>query len=247
MPVSFLSPRGITLSVTFGLVLLGAVLTETYAQCPGGACGSRCPSCGPVFVPQPNFPPQPRMQAMPRPTQPVRSANNSRYLPPMPEMLKNRTPAHALPAVASRDGPPSARTAPAASENRPAERSVIRGQEPDAATARPAEVPILPTRLRLPSPEELGLLSDDASPAELPPSKERAAKADWAATRERLERWGALHYRLERAEQGWRFVCVLPHPTRSESQHHIEVEAATDEAAMIALLERAETWLRSCR
>lgn len=246
MPVSFLSPRDLSLFAVFGLVWLVGASTETLAQCPGGACGSRCPSCGPVFVPPPHFPPQPRNQPTPRPTQPVRSANNSRYLPPMPEMLRHRTPAHALPAVASRDGLPSPRTAPAASENRPAERSVIRGQEPDAA-AQSAEVPILPTKLRLPSPEELGLLDDDASPARLPPSKEKAAKADWAMTRERLERWGALHYRLERAEQGWRFVCVLPHPTRSEAQHHIEVEAATDEAAMIALLERAETWLRTCR
>ncbi|MCS7017367.1 MAG: hypothetical protein NZM42_14790, partial [Gemmatales bacterium] len=190
---------------------------------------------------------QPRMQAAPRPTQPIRSAGNSRYLPPMPEMLKNRTPSHALPTLADRGPQNSSRTPSPSAEGRPHDRPVIRAQDGgDPAAGRNAEPPILPAKLRLPSPEELGLLSETSESRPSPAtSKNTGPTADWATTRQRLESWGALHYRLERAEQGWRFVCVLPHPTRQDAQHHIEVEAPSDEAAMLAVLERAEAWLRS--
>lgn len=244
MPVSFRSSRVGQFLMVCGAALLAGVVTESQAQCPGGACGSRCPSCGPVFVPPPMAVAPPRYQPNARPAQPMRSAGNSRYLPPMPEMLKNRTPAHALPALASAGTRQPDKASVAPDQPRP----VIRAQNGDLREPSTSPNSLPPRKLHLPSPEELGLLSEsDESSSSAVPSKSVNGSADWNTTRERLEQWGATHYRLERVEQGWRFVCVLPHPRRSDAQHQIEVEAPTDGAAMTAVLERAETWLKTLR
>jgi hypothetical protein len=137
----------------------------------------------------------------------------------MPEMLKPRQqqPEKAAPQVAATEQP----------------KLVIRGQE-GTESARPASPP---SKLSIPSPEELGLLKTP------PPSAPRAnGGVDWTTARDRLEKYGAVHYRLERADDGWRFVCALPIPQKPNTQHQFEVRAASDQEAMAVLLQRVEDW-----
>lgn len=138
----------------------------------------------------------------------------------MPEMLKPRSaqPAKNEPQVASNTQP----------------KVVIRGQQGDEKDRPPATEP---ARLSIPSPEELGLLKPQAAsttPASSP--------LDWTMARDRLEKYGAVHYRLERASDGWCFVCAMPIPAKPNTQQHFEVRAGTDQEAMSVLLQRVEEW-----
>jgi hypothetical protein len=170
-----------------------------------------------MFVaPQPQQQPQPRyVQPAQPPRQQARATGNQRYLPAMPEMLTPRNnPKPAQPQLAANDQP----------------RVVIRGQ----SGSEPAQ----PAKLTIPTPEELGLLQ----PTPPPPAPASSAEVDWTAARDRLEKYGAVHYRLERVEDGWRFVCALPHPEKPNAQHQFEVRAASDREAMATLLQRVEEW-----
>jgi hypothetical protein len=177
------------------------------------------------FFPQDQMfvlPQQPPRQMQPQQQRPqqARATGNQRYLPAMPEMLKPRsTPAPERPALAAQDQP----------------KVVIRGQ--DAGEPKKEErLASQPAKLSIPSPEELGLLK----PA--PVQSAATSTMEWTTARDRLEKYGAAHYRLERVDEGWRFVCALPHPQKPSAQHQFEVRAASDQEAMAVLLQRVEDW-----
>lgn len=169
------------------------------------------------------MPQQPRPQA-PRPAQqaaPVRTAGNNRYLPAMPDMLKPRTPQQ------------PEKTAPQVASN-PEAKVVIRGQQGEETPQRLASQP---AKLSIPSPEELGLLKP--APTSATPA---SGSMDWTTARDRLEKYGAVHYRLERAGDGWCFVCAMPNPLKPNTERQFEVRAATDQEAMSLLLQQVEAW-----
>jgi hypothetical protein len=58
-----------------------------------------------------------------------------------------------------------------------------------------------------------------------------------------LEQARATHYRLERLQDGWRFVCCLPDPDQPQREHQIEVQADSDTAAMTAVAAQVRSWL----
>ncbi|MCI0377730.1 MAG: hypothetical protein L0215_09000 [Gemmataceae bacterium] len=104
--------------------------------------------------------------------------------------------------------------------------SKIRMQAPDAP--KPA-----PTRLVLPSPEQLGIQSA-VLPASVP------AQLDWNQAHARLQQLGALGFHLDRLPQGgFRATFYLPSPQRQSTQL-VEAVAQTEAAAVAAALERAE-------
>jgi hypothetical protein len=165
---------------------------------------------------------QPRMnQPQPRSGSPVSRNGNGRYLPAMPEMLSARTRQTPPP----RSNPQS--NAALASGKGTGSQVIIRGQ----GNEEPTNVPL--AKLSIPAPEELGLVS----PFESSPSA-----MDWAGAKAKLEKLGASHYRLEKAERGWCFVCSLSHPQQPAVQRQFEAHAATEPEAIHSLLQQVDEW-----
>jgi hypothetical protein len=85
----------------------------------------------------------------------------------------------------------------------------------------------------MPSPEQLGVAR---------PAPAECADTDWAAVHRRLERLGAVCFRLDQLPQGsHRASCLLP-TDRPGHTHHIEAEAATAAEAVQLAVARAEAW-----
>lgn len=165
---------------------------------------------------------QPQARANP---QAQRSGGNGRYLPAMPEMLNPQSRQAAQP----RPNPPANNAV--ASTKGAGSNVVIRGQGGE----EPASVPV--AKLSIPAPEELGLLTS-ASPQATPAS----GPMDWAGAKAHLEKLGATHYRLEKATEGWCFVCALSHPQQPSAQRQFEAHAATEAEAIRSLLKQVEEW-----
>lgn len=147
----------------------------------------------------------------------------------MPEMLR---PANTQPRLAQENNP-AARN-PAKKGDKPA--NVVRGHidDPPAKTGSPAAPP---SRLSMPSPEELGLVAPATKSAAVP------ACADWPAARARLDKLGAVFYRLEKEQAGgFRFSCALPHAKGGATQQQFEARAASEQDAIRLAMQQVEAW-----
>ena|SRR5438132_3478146 len=115
-------------------------------------------------------------------------------------------------------------------------RPVFRAQREDepVRTGTPVASRIGP--IVLPTPEQLGV--------GLAKGSERQA-IDWANVHDRLDRLGASCFHQQKVpEGGYRVTCLLP-TARSERTHRIEAQAATEAAAVQAVLAQAEQWAAS--
>jgi hypothetical protein len=181
----------------------------------------------PVFqAPEPQFQAPPRQPA--RQAQPTRQARNDRYLPPMPEMLR---PVENAPDVPPRyaQGSPKNPVKPEMNKG-----MLVRAQAGEEQTN--SSVTTVPTaKLLMPSPEELGLAAGGApNPA--------SVDGDWNAARRRLDALGACYYRLEKADQGFRFTCSLPYAGDPNRERHFETLAASEADAIRMALEQVDDW-----
>lgn len=187
----------------------------------------------PLFMPsatQFEVPPQQRYQAPPRQAAPGQTtARNDRYLPAMPEMLQRPPSQPASQPLAARE-----RQATVASRNEP----VIRGQAPDEKETPSKQIPTLPVKLKIPSPEELGFVTD--AKVDSRPAPAATAVIGWSTARQRLDQLGSTFYRLEKADGGYRFACALPGQQGKERQ--FEATKATENDAIKAVFEQIDGW-----
>jgi hypothetical protein len=145
--------------------------------------------------------------------------------------------------------PPARNPVPAAmaAQNGNPERPKIRMQAPetllpDAAPHMPPQPQTpapQPTRLTLPSPEQLGVSGTGPAPVTSPAT---ALRVDWNDLRARLERLGALGLHLDKLAIGYRVAFLLP-TNQPDRAHHIEATADTEAAAIRLALQRAEAWV----
>jgi hypothetical protein len=91
-----------------------------------------------------------------------------------------------------------------------------------------------PRRLSLPAPEELGVRPPVAA----------AASVDWNAVRARLDRLGALSFRVDHLPGGDRRVTFLMPTSSPNRTRQIETIAASEAAAVQLALEQAEQQTR---
>lgn len=169
----------------------------------------------PMMV-QPTFAPEFPVLPYP-PQQPVSPA------PPMPSQPTAWQPA-ANPGWRQQPAPLMAQ--------QPPPRPTIRAQAPDDPPPEPVES--RPTPLQMPSPEQLGVADRHAE-----------GGLDWTAAHRRLDLLGAVCFHSEKlAQGGCRFTCVLP-TTEPGRQHRVEVEAASEAAAVGLALDKAEEWAGS--
>jgi hypothetical protein len=99
----------------------------------------------------------------------------------------------------------------------------------------PVRVELPQTRLRIPTPEQLGIAL--APRTDAPP-------ADWATARQRLDRLGAVCLHLEKLPQGgYRFTCLLA-TSQAGRTHRVEAQAATEAEVVRLALDRSEEWAR---
>jgi hypothetical protein len=108
----------------------------------------------------------------------------------------------------------------------------VRFQRPDDPPASERRPESKPATLTLPSPEELGISGKPA-----------AAEIDWNAVHRRLNELGSQSLQVQRTNEGYRCVCVLPAATAGRSQP-IEAQGPTEAEAVRLTLARAEEWAR---
>lgn len=108
----------------------------------------------------------------------------------------------------------------------------LRGPDPTPA----------PSRLTLPSPEELGLVRHSA-----PAPTQASQTLDWNQAHARLQQLGAVGFHIDRLPAGNVRVSFLLPTSDPQRTHHVEAEAAHEGQAVYAALEQAETWTRSKR
>jgi hypothetical protein len=102
---------------------------------------------------------------------------------------------------------------------------VVRGQAPEEA------VPVRPTRVAIPTPEQLGLAAARS-----------AATADWGSARARLDALGAVCFQLQHSAGGdYCFLVWLPTAEASRT-HRIETRADNEADAVRMALEQADRW-----
>jgi hypothetical protein len=129
---------------------------------------------------------------------------------------------------------PAPAAAPAVVQQPEQPRPIVRLQAPEELIPAPA-----PTRLALPSPEQLGVaavqpVAHTALPLNMP--------VDWNVTHDRLDRLGALDLHLTRLSGGTYRVAFVLATTQPGWLHHIEAEAATEGAAVCSALDQADQW-----
>lgn len=117
---------------------------------------------------------------------------------------------------------------PAAQQSAP---RIVRGQAPEEPAPRLPVLEPRPAPLRLPSPEELGVVA--AKPA---------AASDADALHRRLEQLGATCLHLEKQTQGGYLVCCLLPTAQPGRSHRIDATAAGSTEALRLVVERAEAW-----
>jgi hypothetical protein len=88
--------------------------------------------------------------------------------------------------------------------------------------------------LSIPTPEQLGIG---------PTVDSNRSDLDWTDAHRRLERLGAVGFRLDKLEAGGcHFACLLP--TRQPGlTHRVEADAATSAEAVRLVLGQAEQWV----
>jgi hypothetical protein len=109
----------------------------------------------------------------------------------------------------------------------------VRFQKPDDPPASERRPEMAPVALTLPPPEQLGIGSPAAAPADL----------DLNALHTRLDELGAESTEWRKTPEGYRFVCKLTSADRSRTQR-IEADGVTRAEAARLLLARAEQWAR---
>jgi hypothetical protein len=128
----------------------------------------------------------------------------------------------------------------AAQQQQPVQPIVARGKPYD----EPAPQAIQPFKkstakvdpLALPSPEELGV-----APA-VTPSAPQAAKVDWNATHDRLQKLGGTAFQSAQLGDGSYRVGFVLRTNQADQVHHIEATAATEAEAGAVALGHAEQW-----
>ena len=117
---------------------------------------------------------------------------------------------------------------------------IVRAKGPDdsATAVPPVPPPRLPSRLTMPSPEQLGVASPRAS---------ASSTVDWAAAHRRLDGLHAVCFHLEKLPQGgFRFTCLLP-TAQAGRTHRVDAVAATDAEVVSLALNKAEEWAAGSR
>jgi hypothetical protein len=192
----------------------------------------------PQGFPQQGFPPQGfRPQNMPMTTYPQPALQPQQYAtPPQPSTWQ----------VPQRQQQPTPSLGYLAGATAPSLPAKVRG-----VSAEPSPAP-LPVKFVLPSPEALGLATPltvkgpSAPPVPNVPNVPNvpAVRLDWNQAHARMERLGVLRFQKDHPPTGGvRVTLLLPtaDPTRGQP---IEASAATEAAAVLAALQRAETWLQ---
>ncbi len=88
----------------------------------------------------------------------------------------------------------------------------------------------------MPTPEQLGVA---------PVSLADGGNLDWTAVHDKLDRLGAVCFRLDKLDGGGcRFVCFLPTP-HAGITHRVDAEAASAADAVRLVLTQAEQWVRN--
>jgi hypothetical protein len=108
---------------------------------------------------------------------------------------------------------------------------IVRAKIDDTPPPSPAPAWSRPSRVTLPSPEQLGVTSTPAAPRAAAPET-----LDWNATFARLRQLGALGWQSGKLPQGgYRFTCLLP-TGQPNCSRHVEATGATEaEAVRLAL------------
>ncbi len=133
----------------------------------------------------------------------------------------------AAPLANSPAGPPGV-TAP----RMPPPAALARGEVPPKVRMHAPEEPPAP-RLTLPPPEHFGIFPGSTS-APLP--------LDWNAAKQRIDRLGTQGFHCDKLPQGSvRVTLLVP---SGQGIHQVEAEAATETAAVLGALERAESLRR---
>jgi hypothetical protein len=107
----------------------------------------------------------------------------------------------------------------------------VRFQKPDDPPASERRPETKSVALTLPTPEQLGIGSPAAAPANL----------DMNALNNRLDELGAESTEWVKTPEGYRFTCKLASADRSRTQR-LEAEGPTRAEAARVLLARAEQW-----
>jgi hypothetical protein len=126
----------------------------------------------------------------------------------------------------------------AAVQQQPPPRPLIRakGADDPRAAIKPPPPPSVPSRLAMPTPDQLGISSAKFSAAEA---------ADWTSARRRLDRLGAVCFHLEKIPAGgFRFTCLLP-TSQPKRTHRVEAVAATEAEVVRLVLDKSEEWATS--
>jgi hypothetical protein len=120
-----------------------------------------------------------------------------------------------------------------------APRPIIRAKGPDEPPATPvSNRSPNPAPISIPTPEQMGVASAPAGNSE---------NLDWTATHHRLEKLGAVCFRMDQLESGGcRFTCLLP-TRQSGVTHRVEAEAPTSTEAARIVLGQAEEWSRTSK
>ncbi|MBY0526484.1 MAG: hypothetical protein K2R98_24025 [Gemmataceae bacterium] len=137
----------------------------------------------------------------------------------VPAAMASQQPQRAAPQAA----PPSR---PALAQQ-PPPRPIVRAQAPD----EPAHVEVQPTKLAIPSPEQLGVTCAKTGEA-----------LDWNAAHARLDRLGATCLHEEKLSDGsCRATCLLS-TDRPGCSHRVEAQANSSADAFRVMLDEAEKW-----
>jgi hypothetical protein len=171
------------------------------------------------------------VQSFPGP-QPGQAQPPRQWLPPRVQPAQQPPPAQLAQAKPS-----------AAPAQQPVQPIVARGMRPDdppVPQVRPMTNNIAkPGPLTLPSPEELGV-------APRPPTQTTpAAKVDWNAAHDSLQRLGGTGFQLAQLADGRYRVGFVLRTDQADQVHHIEATAATQADAVASALARAEQWAGS--
>ncbi len=124
-------------------------------------------------------------------------------------------------------------------------RPLVRGQSSEEN--KPIAPPVLPTKITLPTPEELDLHPrPPQAPSNLASMQSLPARGiDWAVMRQEMDRYRAVSFRLEKTAEGaFRFICALPYPEDANRHRQFEATAATESEAMAMALEQMRQWYR---
>ena len=121
-----------------------------------------------------------------------------------------------------------------------------------AETPKVVSPPLIPTPklspVSMPSPDEVGVVPPGAKSVAMPsppaPDKSAVARVDWNATRERLDRLGAIGLQTAQLSDGRHRVAFVLRTRQADQVQRVEATAATEVEAVALALERAESCVK---